>query len=686
MAYSSCRQTGSLKTRTASYLLVLLFACSTPLSWAQSASQNPIELAGHIIVVNGNVVARGTNGDRPLSRREAIYVGDTIFTDVQASTQIRMVDNAIIALQESTEFAILAYQYEEDVANDESAVELIQGGFRTITGNIGQQNREAYEATISEFATIGIRGTDFEAVITPNGAFTGVYDGGIFVSNGVGGLALGIGANFDFAQIESPNSPPVGLLLQPAGLGNTPAPNPIDEEDSAGNEDSQETEEPNDGSDNDTDGNINDVDPIDTAAAGNDGGTGALQNLAGANISEPQSGQQENNSILSLQAPNSALAVVETETGAGAVILNRMQSDTIDALTLNPSEIRASGSVSCATNSSLCVQLVDGEVSGGDNSQVDNSDVDIAIPDVSGDESNDAPDENDSNGDEDSANDSDGNSGNNGNGNSGNNGNGNSSNNGNGNSGNNGNGNSGNNGNGNSGNNGNGNSGNNGNGNSGNNGNGNSGNNGNGNSGNNGNGNSGNNGNGDSGEETQGLSIPENVVDTQIINWGRWNNSIDDNFVIVSQIEDDLVRIATRDYLAQVNPTALAKLTGAHSYETTIASSFIGSGSAGDVSAVFAAMHVDFDTGNIDQGTLNVLVGEQAWFVEFDGSVHNGAVDLHGIQGQLLDSSGIVSHAIDATLGGAFTGDTGAAFVGGFDLIDELNTYNSVNGLFTIER
>jgi hypothetical protein len=46
----------------------------------------------------------------------------------------------------------------------------------------------------------------------------------------------------------------------------------------------------------------------------------------------------------------------------------------------------------------------------------------------------------------------------------------------------------------------------------------------------------------------------------------------------------------------------------------------------------------------------------------------------------------LISSSIEANLGGVFTGTVGEAFVGGFDLIDEMNLLNQVNGLYTIAR
>ena len=144
--------------------------------------------------------------------------------------------------------------------------------------------------------------------------------------------------------------------------------------------------------------------------------------------------------------------------------------------------------------------------------------------------------------------------------------------------------------------------------------------------------------------------------------------------------------VATSEYFAQVNPAPLAKLTGSHSYTTTVISSFIGSGSAGDISSLLAGMQVDFESGIISQGSLDILVNDQSWAIEFDGSVRHGIVDLNAVNGQLFDNSGLISNSIDANLGGVFIGDTGSAFFGGFDLIDEMNSFNTVNGLYTTER
>lgn len=157
--------------------------------------------------------------------------------------------------------------------------------------------------------------------------------------------------------------------------------------------------------------------------------------------------------------------------------------------------------------------------------------------------------------------------------------------------------------------------------------------------------------------------------------------------MVAAEAANGQIELQTRDYLATVNPTPVANLTGSASYGSTLASSFVGSGSAGDVTQVVADMDVDFDSGAISNGSLFVEVaGSQAWDVDFAGSVSGGAVDLNALGGTLADPAGVISTAVEANLGGVFTGNGAEAFVGGFDLVNELNGLDQVNGLYTIEK
>jgi hypothetical protein len=125
-----------------------------------------------------------------------------------------MTDSAIFSLNEATQFGVIAYSYENPSQDDISTLRLIEGGFRTITGQIGEQNRDVYSVE-TEFATIGIRGTDFSSVIPiPLDPITGlalpateliagIFDGGATIATLAAALNIGIGADFSGGITDS---------------------------------------------------------------------------------------------------------------------------------------------------------------------------------------------------------------------------------------------------------------------------------------------------------------------------------------------------------------------------------------------------------------------------------------------------------------------------------------------------
>lgn len=101
----------------------------------------------------------------------------------------------------------------------------------------------------------------------------------------------------------------------------------------------------------------------------------------------------------------------------------------------------------------------------------------------------------------------------------------------------------------------------------------------------------------------------------------------------------------------------------------------------GTIDSFVAGMDVDFNSGVISNGLLQVEVaGSQVWEIAFAGSVHQGLVDITATGGSLMNPGGLISNSIDANLGGVFTGNQAGAFVGGFNLIDNINILNQVDG------
>ena len=131
--------------------------------------------------------------------------------------QVRFADGGFMALQPNTKFAIENYAFNGQEDGSERAIfKLFRGGVRAISGMIGHVNEDNYQVS-TPFATIGIRGTAYEAVAcleactAPDGSALekGLHarttEGTIFVENDAGLLDVGVGqAVFVMDQVSLP--------------------------------------------------------------------------------------------------------------------------------------------------------------------------------------------------------------------------------------------------------------------------------------------------------------------------------------------------------------------------------------------------------------------------------------------------------------------------------------------------
>jgi hypothetical protein len=90
-----------------------------------------------------------------------------------------MTDGGLMAIRADTQMKLDQYVFSgREDGTERKLVSLIKGGFRTITGLIGNRNKDNYKI-FTPSATIGIRGTDHEPVVIPPGtvgAQAGTYD------------------------------------------------------------------------------------------------------------------------------------------------------------------------------------------------------------------------------------------------------------------------------------------------------------------------------------------------------------------------------------------------------------------------------------------------------------------------------------------------------------------------------
>jgi len=165
------------------------------------SSQSAWAIAGKIQSVIGTArISKHTGQEYPAIKGDNLYEGDTVATGSNSNVQIRMVDEALIWLRPNTEFKITKYRStQHGHPNNEASLRLLAGSMRTVTGVIGKANPGDYKLSTPS-ATIGIRGTEFDAVYatsqiaadlqTAPGTYNRVYMGGTSLQGATGQINL----------------------------------------------------------------------------------------------------------------------------------------------------------------------------------------------------------------------------------------------------------------------------------------------------------------------------------------------------------------------------------------------------------------------------------------------------------------------------------------------------------------
>ncbi|HZP92674.1 MAG TPA: FecR family protein [Burkholderiales bacterium] len=157
--------------------LALLSACSL------SALAAP---TGKFLSVTGDVKA-STQGKaaQAVAKGGALEPGMSVATGAKSSAILRFEDGQIIVLGSNSVFRIREYQFDVTTpAKNVLRFELEKGESRSITGLIGERNRENWRFD-TPFARIEIRGTDFFAVVREQ-LYLHVNSGWIAADNSAG--------------------------------------------------------------------------------------------------------------------------------------------------------------------------------------------------------------------------------------------------------------------------------------------------------------------------------------------------------------------------------------------------------------------------------------------------------------------------------------------------------------------
>ena len=165
--------------------------------------------AGKVSRISGQAtITSASNQTKELKRDDAVSVGDTISTTKDAQVMVRMKDNSSLLVRAESKIKIDAFQF-ENKPTDNAKTSVVAGTLRAVSGQIGkgQPDNVKYEAGT---ATIGIRGTDIELAIIPEGRKdrAGVYN---YVHDGSVQMALNTG-EAAMVEKESTGFTPTTLL------------------------------------------------------------------------------------------------------------------------------------------------------------------------------------------------------------------------------------------------------------------------------------------------------------------------------------------------------------------------------------------------------------------------------------------------------------------------------------------
>lgn len=177
---------------------------------------------GRVVWVKGILKAVMPNKEeRTLQKTSVIYEHDELLTDENSQAQIVFTDNTLMTFRPSTKFYINHYQYSTTPDKKTHSVgkyvmDLVEGGFRTITGLIAKNNPSDYRVN-TPVATIGVRGTDYTVYVMNGEIYVGYYAGTPCITGtGTTEQTLCLSATVPYATIPQGSFVPVPLNEQPA--------------------------------------------------------------------------------------------------------------------------------------------------------------------------------------------------------------------------------------------------------------------------------------------------------------------------------------------------------------------------------------------------------------------------------------------------------------------------------------
>jgi len=168
------------------------------------------------------------------------------------------------------------------------------------------------------------------------------------------------------------------------------------------------------------------------------------------------------------------------------------------------------------------------------------------------------------------------------------------------------------------------------------------------------------------------------------VHWGIWNGNPDPVLDLIDPLDPGRVRpIPDKVIWATVLPTPpeVLMFRGDQVTLNQVAGA-LGASSNGPIGIgdVTLTLDIDFASGQISNGRLNVLASPDLWQVDFDGKVKGSFAELN-----LLPSSRVNGNPVAGQVGGVFTGAQGQAVLQAFDLVDGTSPARWAQGMVLVK-
>ncbi len=132
----------------------------------------------NVVWVKGSFSANG----RALQKSSPIYQNEVLRTAANSQAQVVFSDNSLMTFKENTTFSVDNYRFTKNANAGSFIGNLITGGFRTITGAIAKHNPADYQVK-TPIRLLGVRGTDYQAVMNNGALYVEVFRGRVCMNN-----------------------------------------------------------------------------------------------------------------------------------------------------------------------------------------------------------------------------------------------------------------------------------------------------------------------------------------------------------------------------------------------------------------------------------------------------------------------------------------------------------------------